>query len=367
MARFIPGPLVSVISGRVGQSIFTSYKGVGVVKQAPTSFYNPNSSAQQSARAATSYIAQQWTTLTDQEQGTWRDDAEAEYKRRARDSALPKCVGSIFKGYRGPFSAFNMFVTRNFARWSAGLKPLTDILRMAPLGLARPEGFRSVSAIVGPNFIEFSWTLITNLPKTDRFKLWIRSIDARVHVQLAATSPCHPEGTITITSVRGISGIPISIPPGRYELQAQIVNESGLESVDSERIEIRMMPDNFKLVYMVPRTLIYTNIGTPSIIPWTTPPLAPFVPPGANGILIQAELLKSGGVLANNSLLEIRRDSTQGVGLSVRTLPTAVPTQIHSDNGIIPITQALTFDLQLTGPVGPETYDINIYMLAYIH
>ena len=71
MAKFIPSPLISRIWGRVGQSIFTSYKGVGVIRQAATNVYNPNSPDQQAARTAASYVSQQWAYLTDDEQAAW--------------------------------------------------------------------------------------------------------------------------------------------------------------------------------------------------------------------------------------------------------------------------------------------------------
>jgi hypothetical protein len=73
MAKFVPGPLVSSISGRIGQVVFTSYKGVGVIKKAATSVYNPNSPAQQDARAYAQWISDNWDSLTEAQQDEWAE------------------------------------------------------------------------------------------------------------------------------------------------------------------------------------------------------------------------------------------------------------------------------------------------------
>ncbi len=78
MAKFVPGPLIQDIWGRVGSIVFTSYMGIGVVKSMPTHVYNPNSIAQQDARASASYISQQWQTLTDEQQAGWEEEADDE-------------------------------------------------------------------------------------------------------------------------------------------------------------------------------------------------------------------------------------------------------------------------------------------------
>lgn len=365
MAKFIPGPLISAISGRVGQSIFTSYKGVGVVKQAATSIYNPNSPAQTDARVSASYVSQQWATLTDEEQATWEEDARRE-ELTVRDNEIG-CKGSIFKGHPGPASGFNMFLMRNLLRYTAGIAPYTSLLKSAPLGISRPEGLATTSAVVVANTITFSWTLISNFPTTNRLKLWIKSTDAKIYVQLAGTAPTFPAGSIIISTVKATSGIPISIPPGKYTLQAQVVDINGKTSTDSEQLTVRVGPDNFTPTYFTPRQNILSLVGVAVDVPWTTLLLAGLVPPNTNSILVFAiqELV----FLGNDGLgtkLSLRKDSIQGECMSSMFAAAPPGNKYIADNAIIPLTAGLTFDYAFTGIHAGDTYFVNIYMIAYI-
>lgn len=369
MARFIPGPLISAISGRVGQSIFTSYKGVGVIRQAPTSFYNPNSPAQQSARTAASYISQKWQELSDDDQSTWGDDPDGERRSAAKEHGLPKCSGSIFKGFTGPMSGFNLFLLRNYNRYSAGITNYTQILTNPALGVPRPEGLATVSAIVVNDSIIFSWTPITNVPTVNRLKLWIRSTDARIHSQLIATAPVFPAGSITITTVRGVSGIPISIPPGKYQLQAKVTDINGRESVESEILTVRIPHDNFMPIYYEPRIQLLNLVNIAASVPWTTISVAGITPPDANAVilLVQINVAVPGPVTAS-AKIKLRRDTSQDTGLARGIQADAVPNVPSSDCGLIPIATPKQFDYEISLiPVAAERYDAQIYAIAYIH
>ncbi len=273
----------------------------------------------------------------------------------------------IYKTHTGPMSGFNMFLMRNLNRYSAGITPLTNIMKDAPLGLPRPEGFKTVSVTATANSITFSWTLINNVPKTDRFKLWIRSVDAKVHPQLVQHAPMFPESSITITTVKSVSGIPISLPPGRYELQAQVINVFGKTGVDSERLQIRIGPDNFNFVEISPAQTILGAAGLSPTTAWATISLLGIIHPMANAIQVMVELLKTAGVPGNLSEVQLRRDSTQGVCLGFTVNDGAIPSYFSTDSGIIPVTSLSSFDWRLTGPAGAELYSVNIYLLGYYH
>jgi hypothetical protein len=273
---------------------------------------------------------------------------------------------SLIKKKKGPYSPSNMFLLINENRYKAGLAVFTDILRDAPLGRPRPEALRTVSAVVAGNNIEFSWTLITNVPKTDRLILWIRSINAKIHPQVAGNAPCFPAGTFTISTVRAISGIPISIPPGVYELQAQTVNDYGKTGVVSELLRLRVGPDNLTPVFYSPRQTLVALPLVAADIPWTTVSVAGIVPPQANGLIIYAEIFGIGPNI-NSATLAIRKAATQGPCIQLVSLPFIQTPQPKANNGIVPITDPLTFDYSVLGVLPLNAYGINIFAIGYIH
>jgi hypothetical protein len=368
MAKFIPGPLVSSISGTVGQVVFSSYKGVGVIRKLPASVFNPNSPAQTAARTAASYISQQYANLQPIDDGSWEAEAAAINKERKGNAGGPGCHDSIMKGHTGPMSGFNAFLLRNYNRYSAGITPYTQILTNPNLGVPRPEGLATTQAVVVNNTIVFSWTLITNVPKLDRLKLWIRSIDAHIHVQLIATAPCFPAGSITISTVRSVSGIPITLPPGRYNLQAKVTDINGRESVDSEVITVRLGPDNFNQVYFAPRTLLVNLPNLAAAIPWTTLSVAGLVPPNANAIIVYTEIETFlAGLAGTYAIINLRKDVTQGISLQRQITGNAPAIVPVSDSGIIPLTSTLSFDYQVTKSVDVTTYNARVYLIGYVY
>ena len=275
---------------------------------------------------------------------------------------------TIFKGPSGPLSAFNRFLKHNLDRWAAGITPFTQILTVAPIGLPRPEGFATTTATVVNNTIVFSWTLITNVPSTNRLQLWIRSTDAKVYVQLAGTAQTFPAGSITITQVKKTSGVPISLPPGKYDLQAQVCDINGLHSAASPILTVRLGPDNFRLVEFSPRSLLVSGAGVPISIPWTTFSVAGIVPTNANGILLYSSLETSlFGIAPQSAELDLRKDVTQDISSENYINATRGLFRPNTKNAIIPLTTARTFDYRLFIIPGAATYNFQLYAIGYIY
>jgi len=270
----------------------------------------------------------------------------------------------VFKTHRGPYSGANVFLMCNENLYTSGIAPFQAVKRDAPLGLPRPEGLLTFTATVVNNTIVVAWTLISNVPKLDRMKIWIKSIDAKIHPQLAGTAPCFPAGTFTISTVRAIGGIPISLPPGKYQIQAQTVNEYGKTGVPTTILTVRVGPDNFTPFYFSPRLLLLSLPGQTANIPWTTLSVAGIAPATANAILLYATLERlAGGAPPENAILNIRRDSTQGIAEqleSIYALPAA-------QNSIIPLTPLLTFDYSFTRIGANGLYAVSIYAIGYIY
>jgi hypothetical protein len=275
---------------------------------------------------------------------------------------------TIFKGPSGPLSAFNRFLKHNLDRWNAGITPYTQILKVAPIGIPRPEGFATTTATVVNNTIVFSWTCITNVPTTSRLQLWIRSTDAKVYVQLAGTAPVFPAGSITITQVKKTSGVPISLPPGKYDLQAQVCSIDGLHSAPSQVWTVRLGPDNFRLVEFSPRSLLVNLPGIVASVPWTTLSVAGLVPANANALLVYAEAEFAGGLGLAQVSFELRKDSTQGISFQKIEYDDTILSFPKSDNGILPLTSALTFDYRVTYTGAPPvSFNFRVYAIGYIY
>lgn len=117
MAIVIAPALSMDASGNVGSINYTKWRGRNVARTTYT-YTDPNTTAQQSARAKLTYLADYWgSTLTAAQRQTWAE--------RAAEVKLPDRLGRLYNP-----TPFNLFIS-----WNLQLAQIADLpYNSAPLG-----------------------------------------------------------------------------------------------------------------------------------------------------------------------------------------------------------------------------------------
>jgi hypothetical protein len=341
------------------------YRGIPVVRKAPTVVTNPNSTNQSKVRTAVGYFGGIWKTILSTDKDSWEHFARTQIS--AVDSEKKVYRGAVIKPPQGPLHGFNAFIQCNMNRYMSGLSLIDDAQLIAPIGLPRPDPITSLTVLQSGYGFDVAWTTSDPNPKTDRIEIWLRNISGMIHTQMIATANVIPNGTVTISTVRGASGIAITPPPGLYMVQAQIINDKGLASTPSEIIYY-YAPGDDVFTWLTPRVLMLNLPGILANIAWTTLGIGALVPVGAHSIIATMDTKRTGvgGTLRDSGYFQVRRDVTQDVCMRQKTLRNVgagVPAD--SEQGIIPVTSSRTFQYNYVLTFAGSC-DITMYLIGYI-
>jgi len=237
MAKITPSPLVSKISGKIGNMIFSSWKGTQYAKLLPISIHNPGSSDQAKYRSNLVNLLAGWKNLSASQKGLWSEYAQFLGSAESETSsvgtrALIKPVGKVMTG-------MNAYIMVNQRLFSVDLDKV-DVPPVNPVpGPISIEIDENPGPLLGVSvfFPEGSTS------SGDRARLWIRNNRAGGHTYLVASEAptgvednqdlarfsdidflkVGHEGSIVDVDWEQVIGYPISI-------QADLISASGYKS-----------------------------------------------------------------------------------------------------------------------------------------
>ncbi len=153
MAIITPGPTVAAVSGSIGGTVFSRNRGGAYIRNRAIPV-DPNTTAQQSARAILSNQSQAWQGLTDAQRNAWANWA----KQNPVTNALGNSI--LLSGHQG-------FVQLNSRLDLDGATTLT-----APPIIAAPTALDSlaIEADIGAGDVEANFTAT---PLAAGVKLWM--------------------------------------------------------------------------------------------------------------------------------------------------------------------------------------------------
>jgi len=237
MAKITPSPLVSKISGKIGNMIFSTWKGTQYAKLLPISIHNPGSSDQAKYRSNLVNLLAGWKNLSASQKGLWSEYAQFLGSAESETSsvgtrALIKPTGKVMTG-------MNAYIMVNQRLFSVGLDKV-DVPPVNPV-----PGPISIEVDVNPgSLLEVSVYFPSGSTSDgDRARLWVRNNRAGGHTYLAASeAPAEVpeeqdiakfadidflkvghEGSIVKVEWEQVIGYPISI-------QADLISASGYKS-----------------------------------------------------------------------------------------------------------------------------------------
>jgi hypothetical protein len=171
MGKVVFSDLITKITGKVGNSIFSSWKGLYTVRSLPATFQYPWTSPFDAPhRLETQILAKSWRDDID-ESKRYGWETYAEYL-----GTLPTDYTKItgWKQYGGTMAGYNAFCLTNSLRFSLGY---TDILTDAPNAKLSPiqPTFNSLTLVTSPKNTLVANFTYSEIPPTDTFaRLWIK-------------------------------------------------------------------------------------------------------------------------------------------------------------------------------------------------
>ncbi len=243
MARAKLGPLVDDLRGAIGNTVFSVWKGVHVVRKKSSVVKNPISAAQGAVRARIAASARRWfSVLDDAQRAEWEQFAAEQGSSQGSDSQAGGGTLVVIPVNRGVMSGFNAYSLINVLGFTAGLSAIGVFFDDAPLGLKKPDPPNAISVSSSVNQIVVDFTDPMKAFTGSRIRVWIRSIEAKIHAQ-QATNVALLVATAVLTTVNAANGAAIPVPAGQYSVQLDTVGTektalSALRSPPSESVKI---------------------------------------------------------------------------------------------------------------------------------
>lgn len=364
MARAVLGPILTDLRGKLGTSVFDNYKGIHVVRSMPSVIVNPQSEYQTFARDALSAFVTAWKNLTLAQKQAWSQIACQMIK--GQESQGKRDRGCLIPVSRGPFSAYNAFVSCNLNRHSSGFSDLDEVLETAPDNIVLPEPLKSFSATVTDHGITASWEYVNPGPRFERLEIWIKSTGAKVHRQLLYTEARNADGSVELTSARGRLGTWIAFPPGVYSLQARIVNKDGFPTAPSELAFVQIGGAEM-FTYLATRLNILNLPDVRANIAYTQIDLSATIPEGAHSAMISVEATAHAGAAAQICNVHIRKDVAAGDTFIHGVHAGNANTLVLCESSTVPITIGRQLEYAVTDHPGAALgVGLQVYLIGYI-
>jgi hypothetical protein len=232
MAKITYGPLVSKISGKLGDVVFSMGKtGSNYVKMRQTKTTNPSSANQSLQRSIFAQLTKAWDALNATQQGVWNTYAANGYGKRI----VPTGGGAreVIHGNtgRGGGKGLYIYVNQNILRLAG-----TAITAPVPNAVI-PDPFATLAAICTGGVITVTGT---GAAGTNYGQIWIVGKGKLPHRQIAFDGLIG--SAMTFYTVNGGKGTPINLSTlygQKVYIQAEVIQKStGLASNPSETVEV---------------------------------------------------------------------------------------------------------------------------------
>lgn len=252
--KYVPSPLFSSFSGKVGSAVASNWKGKKYIRTAAPTISNPQTEPQSRQREAISELSKVWRKdLTPEERDSW--DEYAKGKGSQSDQVDTSKGGQGIIPTTGTLqSGYNAFIGANLLRTAIGFSPADSIKRCAPIGTAAPTPPTDLAAVYDPisDCIQISYnkplepgpTRIYRDSQDDdvieepKVRIWIQPQLSYSRIDqlnyIPGNGAPNEECTCEVTGYPECASLPIGV----YLVQADCVNPHGLKSAPSNLVEV---------------------------------------------------------------------------------------------------------------------------------
>jgi hypothetical protein len=256
MARIKLGSLVNSISGSIGQTVFSIWKGLAYTRRKAPTVDNPQTEAQNAPRAALSELAKAYHKhLSPEEKANWETLSEMLGSASTDEGTSVGGQGLITP--RGTtMSGYNAFVSYNLERASIGYDVTEEFIKDAPKGLPGPsdpqdldaqydpvtgavQGHVTTPAELGPTrerTNEFGETI----QEPPKLRLWVKPKDLHPRIQEIFDLPGPNEVIPFCVETIAEYGEQRPLIPGGFDLQCDVTTAFGQTSSPSNQKRVQI-------------------------------------------------------------------------------------------------------------------------------
>jgi hypothetical protein len=234
MAKIQLGPLVSKISGKLGDLVFSQGKtNSPYVKMRQTKTTNPSSANQASQRCIFATLSKAWEQLSITNQGIWNTYAANGYGKRI----IPTGGGarSIIHGNTGRGGGKGLFMYVNQNRFRTG----GSTLGVPKVGAVIPDPFSTFTATCTGGTVTVTGG---GAASANCGQIWVVGTGKIPHRQVAVDSII--SGPITFSNVNGAKGTPMALTAivgTDIYVQGEVIDPtSGLASNPSDTVKVKV-------------------------------------------------------------------------------------------------------------------------------
>lgn len=222
MAVGLLGPLVQVVSGRVGSVIFIiTPSGQVIIKAVPNVIRNSHSERQTIVRARLNEFNRAWRGLPDSNRSLWGTVAQANYRQGENAAG----VFSLIKGSRRNITDKNAFFQANHLARDVG----ATVLVLAPqFNIPAPNVVVNLAAVSDGNMITLTWDVPPGATLDHFVRIWMKNQQKMCHRQLVTFAPVMDQMAV-VTQLRGADGVrqPVNFfKNGKMYIQVDVVGRS---------------------------------------------------------------------------------------------------------------------------------------------
>jgi len=234
MAKIKFTGLISEIRGQLNDVIIQGWKsGIFSVKKMMSAVNNPNSPAQDKARAAVASLSKMWTdVLTEPQRAAWEAFAKT---KPGYYPAVPG-VRQIIPTNGGIMSGLNAFVMSN--GWLSSVS--VTATGIAPITATPPGPPTVVAATCAGGTLTVTWVTPSPCIAGSKCRIWIASASGKFHRQIVATEAFDAQ-TKAISSIKAALGKALTVAQLAKELcyvQSDVVSPDGTKSYGSNTAEV---------------------------------------------------------------------------------------------------------------------------------
>ena len=254
MARIRFSPLVTDASGRIGNLVFSKWKGAPYTRTAALTIDNPQTPRQSLLRGAMAEISKAWNKLlTPEQRANWETFAE-QIGSFYNDNRMSEGGQGIIRPAGKLMSGYNAFVRANLERQSIGFLYGDELLLDAPLGIVPPTPPLNVSGFYNPDTgcihvqydtpaepgpirqVEGPFGDIKE--EHPRVRIWLKPLDSypRIHSVFDIETPL--TGAVACVCSYEEYGEEKPIPIGPNYIQLDAVSPYGLRSSPSNLLRV---------------------------------------------------------------------------------------------------------------------------------
>ena len=204
MAKIKLGPNVLDMRGRIGQLVYSIWKGgTSYVRQAVEVVRNPSSPGQNKVRALIRILSSLWKALPESNQAQWGVVAQSGATRKNSEGG----IRALIRTPNGKMTGFNAFIVANELARSVGATTTIE----APQGhVPAPNSPPDLALAFDGDKITVTWSDIEGVMPSQFVRVWIYSEQRKFHRQMIDFAPGAAK-TMNITEFRAENGTPVEV------------------------------------------------------------------------------------------------------------------------------------------------------------